>query len=307
MNTIECFKIRIIERLGFDPWDIDSSKVLHEILCDGTSFNINPIIICADPFLFVDANTLFLFYEEKRLRTPGILRMICTTDLKKWSKPITVLEEPFHLSYPCVFEDNGHVYMIPETCAAGEVRLYKADNKELTSFSQDCVLLKHDDKDNIIEIDFSDSSVLKYNDGKYYLMTTLCKDGENQLYLYVSDSLKGPYCEHPMSPVCKSQKYGRNAGCMFKYDGHIYRVAQDCEKRYGDNIHLFEVTELSEREYSETLIKENLLNTSIPFYAEGGHQFNMVDFNGKTIVATDAKEYQPYLFNRIIGKLKNII
>lgn len=307
MNTIECFKIRIIERLGFDQWDIDSSKVLHEILCDGTSFNINPIIICADPFLFVDANTLFLFYEEKRLRTPGILRMICTTDLKKWSKPVTVLEEPFHLSYPCVFEDNGIVYMIPETCAAGEVRLYKADNKELTSFSQECVLLRHEVHDSHIDIDYSDSSIYKHKDDKYYLMTTLCIDGVNKLQLYVADVLKGPYSEHPLSPVCKSQKYGRNGGCMFEKDGHIYRVAQDCEKRYGDNVHLFEVTELSEREYSETLIKENLLNTSIPFYAEGGHQFNMVDFNGKTIVATDAKEYQLYLFNRIIGKLKNII
>ena len=37
-----------------------------------------------------------------------------------------VLAEPFHLSYPYVFEWQGSHYMIPESGAAKSVRLYRA-------------------------------------------------------------------------------------------------------------------------------------------------------------------------------------
>ena len=37
-----------------------------------------------------------------------------------------MLKEPFHLSYPYVFKHKGTYYMIPESRAAGAVRLYRA-------------------------------------------------------------------------------------------------------------------------------------------------------------------------------------
>lgn len=307
MNLIECFKIRLLE-LSVEESLITFGEKSKEILTipfdkDGKS---NPIIIVADPFLFVYRDELYLFYEEKRLYSPGILRMMRTKDLKDWTDPVTVLQESFHLSYPFVFKTDGHVYMIPETCNAEEVRLYQADNDELTHFSQTGVLLGHFQKNEQITINYSDSSVLK-KAGMFYLMTTLEIDNKNQLLLYISDNLQGPYKEHPSSPVCMSKKYGRNAGSLIQYDGKLYRVAQDCENRYGDNVHLFEIEEMTESNYEEHVVKEKLLNTSIPFYKEGGHQLNMVRFNNKTIIATDAKEYHSFLVTRTINKMKNLI
>ncbi len=307
MQKIECFKIRLLEGELDDAWDIGSMKPIREIPCGGLSVDDNPVTIVADPFLFVHNDSLYLFYEEKKYREPGVLKMIRTNDLSSWSNPCIVLKEPFHLSYPYVFEDEGVIYMMPETCAAGEVRLYKADNNDLSLFSLDSILLKHGACDASINIDFSDSSVYKHSDGQYYLMTTLCKNGVNELNLYVSDCLKGPYREHPMSPVVISQKYGRNAGSLLKRDGKLYRVAQDCVKRYGDNIHLFEITNLSDENYAEALIKENLLDTKLDFYSEGGHQLNIAEFKGKTIVASDAKEYHSFFLNRVVGKIKELI
>ena len=307
MQLIECFKIRLLEGELDGVWDVDSMKPIYEIPCDGLSVDGNPVIIVADPFLFVHNDNLYLFYEEKKYRDPGVLKMIRTNDMKTWSEPCIILKEPFHLSYPYVFEDEGQIFMIPETCAAGEVRLYKADNNELSSFSLDSVLLKHDVCETSVDIDFSDSSVYKHSDGQYYLMTTLCINGVNELFLYISDCIRGPYVEHPMSPIVISQKYGRNAGCLLKRDGKLYRVAQDCVKRYGDNIHLFEITDLSDENYSEALIKENLLDTKLDFYSEGGHQLNIAEFKGKTIVALDAKEYNSFFLNRLVGKIKDLI
>src|SRR5690606_16517856 len=39
---------------------------------------------------------------------------------------VPVLEEPWHLSYPFLIEQEGEVYMIPEASLSGEIALYRA-------------------------------------------------------------------------------------------------------------------------------------------------------------------------------------
>ncbi len=304
MKRIECFKIRIGELREGQIWDIKSQNVLLDIFFGKSSLESNPCIIIADPFLFVFNDTLYLFYEEKRLHTDGILKMIKTTDLENWSIPVNVLEEPFHLSYPFVFEEGDQIYMIPETCAVGEVRLYKTESLNPCRFKKECLLLNHNGIKSDVIVDYSDSSVYKHKDGIYYLMTTLNVKGENQLHIYLSDKLEGPYKSHPLSPVCTSREYGRNAGGLIENNGKLYRVAQDCSVRYGDNIHVFEIKELSQTKYKEKIVIRNIIDTSIPFYKEGGHQYSVVQFKGKTILATDAKEYQSFITNRLLNKVK---
>lgn len=308
MTKLECFNIGLFEieskNISLANLSLYDKKVF-ELKCENF-FHANPVTIAADPFLFVHNDELFLFYEELRFCTQGVIKMVKTKDLKNWSEPIAVLQESFHLSYPYVFEDNGVVYMIPETSASGEIRLYKAKGDGLTSFVLDCTLISDDNKGESIDIDFSDSSVYK-KDGLYYLMTTRRVTGTYTLYLYVSDDLRGPYRVHPMSPVRISNKYGRNAGCLMRNNGILCRVAQDCEKRYGDNVHLFEVLKMDENDYQEKLVKENLFDTTTSFHKDGGHQFNMVQFLGKTIVATDAKEYKNYWLYRIVTKVLRIL
>ena len=59
-----------------------------------------PVLFQADPFLFVNNNELFLFYELQYGFDPAKIVMIKTADLKTWTEPIVVLSEPFHLSFP---------------------------------------------------------------------------------------------------------------------------------------------------------------------------------------------------------------
>jgi hypothetical protein len=305
MKKIECFKIRLLKGSDKNVWKINEMERILDIPCDRFSLSLNPKTILADPFLFVFNNILYLFFESKKNYSYGEIQMICTTDLSNWSAPITVLKETGHLSYPFVFEYDNEVYMIPESSYLNEVRLYKADNDNLSSFSYYKTLI--DDYHDGIEVGFSDSSI--YNkDGLFYLMTSKRNiDGENVYYLYLSEDLLGSYYSHPQSPILISKKYGRNAGSLIEIDGKLYRVAQDCEKRYGDNVHLFEVDELSNLSYKEHLVRHNLIPLNNSFYKEGGHQYNVAIYNDVYLVATDAKEYHTFGLCRIIHKFGMII
>lgn len=304
MRKLECFKIRILQGDSSHKWEIQHLKPIFDILCDHWPVSLNPITIVADPFLFVHNNRLFLFYEKKRNYSPGVICMTSTEDLVNWSKPIVVLEEEFHLSYPFVFEDAGRVFLIPESSDVGDIRLYMAENDELSHFSFYKTLVSKDVVDT--EIGYADSSVFK-KDGVYYLITSIEKgrnSRNNILCLFWADNLFGPYTEHPCSPVCSSPRYGRNGGSFYEDDcGNLFRFAQDCENRYGDNIHVFQIKTLSTCDYEECLLSSNLIPHNIPFYREGGHQLSIVSFKNRMVIATDAKEYHSYAFYRLLHKL----
>ena len=235
-----------------------------------------PPIMQADPFLFVKNDELFLFYEFMPIGNGlGVIKMTHTADLKHWSRPIQITNEPrCHFSYPFVFEDNGAVYMLPETGCDHNIRLYRAMGDDLTEWRMDTVLLdrEKDAQENII-FDFADSCIYNKN-GIYYLFTSYLKGEKYFLELYFSNNLNGPYSLHPMSPVYIGNKYGRCAGSLIEAHGKIYRPAQDCMTTYGRQVHLLEIDELSPEIYREHLVKENILPENEAFYHNGGHQIN---------------------------------
>lgn len=298
MNKIECFKIQIVA--AESPFEFANGRIIKEVLCDSISKLRKPTTIVADPFLFVKDDTLYLFYEDKKMYRNGVISMISTKDLATWTEPLVVLQETCHLSYPWVFEENGQVYMIPETCGLKEIRLYRA-NDELTDFKYTKTILR-DDTDREDGLSFSDTSILKKDDA-FYLMTTVNENKTNILKLYVSDNFDSSYIEHPNSPIVVGNKYGRNGGCLLEFDGKLLRVAQDCVNRYGDNVHLLEVKVLNKEKYKEESIKDYIIPTTMTFYKEGGHQFNFVKFKGKYVIATDAKEYHGFAVSRILHKI----
>ena len=81
----------------------------------------------ADPFLFRRDDRLFLFFEAWRRGTKqGDIAWAERTSAGAWRFGGVALDEPFHLSYPFIFEHEGEVYLIPESNIRREVRLYVA-------------------------------------------------------------------------------------------------------------------------------------------------------------------------------------
>ena len=100
------------EKLTLD--EFDEQHLVYRLDIKGL-WKPKPVLFQADSFLYVKEDELFLFYELQHWDDPGCIAMIKTKDLKSWTKPQIVLQQPFHLSFPYVFEDNGTIYMIPES------------------------------------------------------------------------------------------------------------------------------------------------------------------------------------------------
>lgn len=267
---------------GADLFDVAAHRPVRDLCADrGNPFKPSPVFVRADPFLFAYRGELHLFFEQQVTVRRAVIRMTRTRDLKTWSDPVTVLDEPFHLSFPFVFGHQGSVYMMPECHQSGSIRLYKAQDDTFTRWSHAGTLLSG--------AGFVDSSII-CREGIYYLFTTTMRQGRKQLELYFSDRPDGGYRLHPSSPYCTGEDGAQCGGAVFEWNGRIYRPAQDSSQEYGKQLRIFQVTALSPAEYAEELIVPAVFPSHIPFYRHGGHHFNPVVFDGRTIIATDARQ-----------------
>ena len=204
----------------------------------------------ADPHVFFKDDRYYIFIEEYIYKKKkGHISLIEMQQSGKYSDPVIVLEEPFHLSYPHVFEYNGTLYMIPETQQTKSINLYQC-----TSFPSDW---KH--RATLLDaIDAVDSTIL-FHKNKWWLFANIAEpegtSPDNELYLFSSDNLLShTWNSHPMNPVISDVKRARPAGKIFERNGITYRPSQCCNPRYGYGINLNEIVELTETNYVENEI-----------------------------------------------------
>ncbi len=199
----------------------------------------------ADPFVIRRDGELYLFYEIILERSPEAKIAVSKFNRadQRWHYQGIALDEPFHLSYPSVFEHDSQVYMIPETKGAGAVRLYKAVGFPLSwQFEREL----------ISNCKLVDASIVLGAD-KHYLFASR----KRKLYLYYADSLQGEWLPHPQNPI-KRRNYARCAGRIIDYHGQRYRFAQEQAKGYGTGVKLYRIAELSIERYREEPLNREL-------------------------------------------------
>ena len=207
----------------------------------------------ADPFLARVGETKTLFFEEQLyFDGKGRLKALPLDSFGRPAGPeVIILEKPYHLSFPFVFEhpsDPDALFLLPEQGESGSTVLYrsaKATAASLLRFQQDTVLLAG----------FSgiDPVVVEWN-GHVYLFVTNGSfgNGDNNLQLFVSENLRGPYRAHPKNPIKLGLRGSRMAGPLLLHGDALYRPAQDCKSRYGAQVVLYRVDLLSPDDYRET-------------------------------------------------------
>jgi hypothetical protein len=201
----------------------------------------------ADPFVWKYADQYYIFYEEK-LYSADRGHIACMT-LNNQLRPVSnciVLERPYHLSYPFIFEYQDEIYMIPETEKNRTVELYRC-----TDFPNRWELVKT----LLTDIRAIDPTLVEAN-GKWWLFTTIKeRNSWDTLHLYSADH---PFSEewipHPCNPIVKDIHSARPAGRIFFYNGALIRPSQDCSVRYGYAINFNRISVLTDSDYKETAV-----------------------------------------------------
>ena len=218
-----------------NSWTIGYRKIVDQdtpipSLNNKADYNLIPLndhMYYADPFIVEDGEYVYLFAESmNRYRGIGTIS-VSEFSNGKFRRFQEIIREPFHMSYPNVFKYNDHYYMIPETSASGQVRLYSANNFpyewELCS-----VLLENGNRytDNAIEI----------IDGKIYLYLFYETDGDKFTEVYILDLDNYSLISKPMNNLIVNE---RPAGNPIRINNETFRPVQDCNGCYGRAIKLY--------------------------------------------------------------------
>ena len=234
---------------GDSPISFSStSKTKNPVLTANDVTDIQAAYI-ADPFMVHNKDTWYVFFEVMNEDTKqGDIAFASSNDALNWTYQHVVLDEPFHLSYPYVFQWNGEYYMIPETKRANSIRLYKA-----VDFPSQWTLLEI----LIDKVGYVDPSIFYFN-GMWWMFAASGKN--DTLHLHYADELTGPWSEHPMSPVIRGDRnIARPAGRVLVFDGRIIRYTQDDYPDYGNQVRAFEITNLTTTSYEENEVCKNLM------------------------------------------------
>jgi hypothetical protein len=201
----------------------------------------------ADPFVVVHNKRSYIFIEEKTYAT-GRGRIACLTfdghdELKSHQ---IVLERPYHLSYPFIFEYGGELYMLPETAQNRTLEVYRCvrfpDHWEWT-------------KTLMNDLYAVDATLLEYKNKWWLFANVKGQNGSSldSLHLFYSDDpLSNRWTPHPHNPIVRDIRCARPAGKIFMQDGKLIRPSQDNSRRYGYAIRFNRIIKLNETEYQET-------------------------------------------------------
>lgn len=203
----------------------------------------------ADPFVIKRGNEHFCFVEDFDYDLGRAAIGVYKIDRAGYARLGTALQEEFHLSFPYLFENDGELYMCPETVQANEIRMYKCVEFPL-KWELHKVLIRN--------VQAVDTCVFKHGE-KWWLFTNIDSSGTSdygsELHAYYADSLESEsWTAHPGNPLIFDSMSARNGGMIFDNEG-IFRVFQvQGFAMYGEAMGVAQITELNELAYSEKTV-----------------------------------------------------
>lgn len=237
--------------IRYDCWTLFIGK---GSIFDATLFRLKPVKLpkgqfWADPFLYRHQGELYVFFENYSYKKRSGKISCGKIQGKEITDVVDVLDLDYHLSYPFVFEEDNHVYMIPETHQNKRMELYKCiefpHRWELyaTAFEGESV---------------ADATYFKDVNGQRWVFINkgFGDDHMAELHIFRIDSLKFDKIEeHYQNPVIIDARVGRNAGAIFRYKDKLIRPSQNNSRDiYGYGLNLNTIRTLTIERYEEELL-----------------------------------------------------
>lgn len=205
-----------------------------------------PQHLAADPFALVRDGRTFVFHEVlAHARGRGELA-VRELHADGFGEERSVLSLPHHLSYPFLVEDEGELWLVPESHEAGEVALWRC-----RTFPGDW------ERVGALLPGFRgiDSTLVRHA-GRWWLFTSEHGNGhDRRLLLFHAERLAGPWQAHAGNPVKCDARSVRGAGTPFVHAGALYRPAQDCARIHEERITLNRVLELTPARFHEEAVR----------------------------------------------------
>jgi len=227
----------------------------------------------ADPFVWPLAGGHRVVYEEIDHRSKlGHVRSLSLQRFARWQRSRVEIVQPFHLSYPFIFQHDDVWYCVPESARSGGVDLYAWHPSEGWKVEQRLI-------DNI---GILDATLFRYDDIWYLFGTTRgSADAYDKLRIWWSNNLKGEWQLHARDPAKVDLRSARSAGPFFQVSGRWYRPAQDCATGYGSAVSINRLDVLTPSEFAETTVSRVQPDPNGP-YPDGLHTLAVHD--GKVLI-----------------------
>jgi hypothetical protein len=228
--------------------------------------------IWADPFVVSENNRHYVFFEELFWKTNrGTINCLALDQTGGIESSRIIIDRPYHLSYPFLFQHEQKWYMVPES----------ADNKTIDLYECTEFPFRWSHKKSLInDIQALDSTII-FHEGYYWLFCTVRKrewasSNDDLNIFYTKDLLEGDWQPHAKNPVISDPAIARPAGRLFFRDGAWHRPSQICVPRYGYGLGLNKIVVLNVNNYEEVTLAEafptwqkNLLGVHTLNFTEG--------------------------------------
>jgi hypothetical protein len=251
------------------------------VLWRGVRIKNPPDHFLADPFVVSYGNDSYCFVEDYDYTKSRAGISAYRLNDNAAERLGQVLAEPFHLSFPFVFEFQSKFYMCPETAQNRDIRLYECENFPMKWKLKKIIMS---------DVSAADTIIFKKND-IWWLFTNIdpadADDHCSELFIYYSDDpIEGKWTGHPKNPIFVDSMKGRNGGLLFDAE-ETYRVSQQQGLDvYGKSFSISRITALSTTDYSEELlvkIEPNFFEKLIgAHHMSSDGAFTAYDFKQKT-------------------------
>lgn len=248
----------------YDCWTLATAKgnILEYPLYKIKEIPLPKGVFWADPMLVPYQGKMYVFFENYNYQTSQA-KISCGELVNNQLVNVQdVLTHLTHFSYPTIIEENGTLYMIPETAVSRRLELYKCE-----VFPHQWTLHKTLFEGELI----ADINYFEDPQGSRWLFMNKAhnhyEDYCNELYIYKIDSLEQlqEVTPHRKNPVKIDTRSARNAGPIFQYKEKLIRPSQqNILGKYGYGLKFNEILTLSLDEYQEEEYAE-----ALPLFKEG--------------------------------------
>lgn len=247
-------------------WDLNSSK----IFCtnEGVSPKLNNrYLFVADPFFSINDNNIFAEGLEKKTGLGTIVKV----NFENLAIHEVHLNGKGHFAYPQCLNFKNEEWILPEISAHSRQKLFNINNGH-------SINLRIEGNNRLI-----DPTLYKFKN-MYYLFCGHINDSLDNLYLYFSEDITGPYKSHPSNPIVTNPISARMAGNIFIQNNNMYRFGQNNCFGYGEKVTVNKINKLSTLIYEEEIVSEvSFKDTKGPHTINFSENMIVLDFYSEKI------------------------